>query len=795
MTKQRRLATIMFTDVVGYTASMERDERHARELVARAHEHVRAFVERCSGQCLETVGDGSLSAFASASQAVDCALAIQGSLASDPNLQLRIGLHVGDVVFTDDGVYGDGVNVASRVHALAPPGGTVVTDAIKSAIRGHPNLQFTSLGRKRLKNVEEPVAVYRLTAGTSSPARWLGTAGRHAALAAAVLVIGLGSLAVFLAMGELEPEPDTAKNSIAVLPFTDMSPEGDQEYFSDGLSEEILNLLAQIKELKVIGRTSSFAFKGRNVDLREIGDQLGATYILEGSVRKDGEQLRITAQLIDAGNGTHLWSESYDRRLENIFQIQDEIAGAIVDTLEVSLTGGGRRAAEEHGTNSMPAYERFLEARRLIQLRGRSNLVAARGLLDEALERDPDYAPALAARAQVALLLSDATGSYGETPQAEAIAEAEPLIERALALDPELATAHAVNGFKLFELREFKRASDALARALELNPSHADALNWQMIASRTAGRLDEMVTVGRRAAEIDPLNLVARGNLALGYILAQRTEEALATAASLQRDFPDYAFGHIREAEALRDSGRLAEAVPAAEKALELAPESYPLQSSIGKLFHALGQYNRVLSLPETGHAKALIALGRPEAAVNAARARVVEAPDAVARLGSLLQALSLAGRHNDVLALYHERWGSPAAVEETFSADSETSEMAPIAVALRALDREDELAAVLEHWGQRLESLREHGYAYSRFVAREARHAALSGNRAQAVDTLGRAIDAGYREPLLAQDPAFAGLADDPDFRAQVDRMIELINAERAKLDLAPLSFAYDPM
>lgn len=588
--------------------------------------------------------------------------------------------------------------------------------------------------------------------------------------------------------GETVAAP-TVEKSIAVLPFADMSPEGNQEYFSDGLSEEILNLLAQIKELKVIGRTSSFAFKGRNVDLREIGEQLGAAYILEGSVRKAGEQLRITAQLIDAGNGTHLWSESFDRRLENIFQIQDEIAGAIVDTLEVSLTGSGHRAAEEHGTDSMPAYERFLEARRLIQQRGRSNLVAARGLLEEALERDPDYAPALAARAQVALLLSDAPGSYGDTPLAEAIAEAEPLIERALDLDPELATAHAVNGLKLFELREFRRASDSLARALELNPSHADALNWRTLALRSDGRLEEMIKVGRRVAEIDPLNLAARVNLALGYSLAGRLEDALITAANLKREFSESPFGYLREFEALHASGRLAEAVPLAETALELAPDSYSVQYSVRDLFYALGQHDRVLALPEAGHARTLITLGRPEAAVDAARARVVEAPEDWSRLWILLQALSLAGRHDEVLALYHERWGSPAAVEETFGAVNDTSEMAPIAAALRALDRDGELSAVLEHWGQRLEFLREHGYAYSLFVAQQARHAALSGNRARAIETLTRAIDRGYRDPLLAREPAFSELADDPAFQAQVDRMIELINAERDKLGLEPLT------
>lgn len=579
-----------------------------------------------------------------------------------------------------------------------------------------------------------------------------------------------------------------SEQSIAVLPFADISPDADQEYFSDGLSEEILNLLAQHRELKVIGRTSSFAFKGRNVDLRQIGEQLGVAYILEGSVRKAGDQLRISAQLIEADNGTHLWSQSYDRRLENIFAIQDDIAGTIVEELEVSLTGDERQAAGEHGPDSMPAYERFLEARRLIQQRSRSNLVTARGLLDEALALDPEYAPALAARAQVALLLSDGPNTYGETPLTEAVAEAEPLIERALALDPELAAAHAVRGVKFLMLRAFSQASEALARALELNPSHADALNWRIHALRSAGRLDESITVGHRVAEIDPLVVVGRNALAFAYELAGRPKDAKEIAASLLRDLPDHAYGYLRASTALHSAGRLAEAVPAAEHALERAPDSELVQLPVGELFDSLGQHERVMELSEAHQGAARIALGRSDEAVARARARLNEVPDHWIHLGALLQTLSLAGRHDEVLAFYTERWGSPVAVEKTFRADHQTAEMAPITTALRALGRGDELASALAHWGHRLDFLREHGYAESGFIAIEARQAALSGNRTQALETLSRAIDKGYRDPLLARDPAFAELADDPDFQAQVDHMIDLINAERAKLDLEPL-------
>ncbi|MFU8878508.1 MAG: hypothetical protein ACNA7E_10230, partial [Wenzhouxiangellaceae bacterium] len=235
-------------------------------------------------------------------------------------------------------------------------------------------------------------------------------------------------------------------NSIAVLPFADLSPEGDQQYFSDGIAEEILNLLAQVRDLTVIGRTSSFAFKGKNVDLREIGETLGVAYLLEGSVRKAGDDLRITAQLVRTDTGAHLWSESYDRRLENVFAIQSEIATAIADALRVSLVGGDDAAPVAQIAASIPAYERFLQARRLIQGRTRAGIEAARALLDEAMALDPDYAPAHAAAAQAVLLLAASPTSYGDIPLDQAVAEAQPLIDRALALDPNLAEAHAVQG-------------------------------------------------------------------------------------------------------------------------------------------------------------------------------------------------------------------------------------------------------------------------------------------------------------------------------------------------------------
>jgi TolB-like protein/Tfp pilus assembly protein PilF len=584
-----------------------------------------------------------------------------------------------------------------------------------------------------------------------------------------------------------DPAP-VVDQSIAVLPFADMSPGQDQEYFSDGLSEEILNLLAQIRDLRVIGRTSSFAFKGRNEDLRTIGATLGVAYLLEGSVRKAGDDLRITAQLIQVGDGSHRWSQSYDRKLENVFAIQTEIAEAIASALRLNLVGSDDAAPVAHGTASMPAYELFLQARRLIQGRGRAGLEAARGLLDEALALDPDYAPAHAAAAQVVLLLAATPNTYGDLPLAEAVAAAQPRLDRALALDPQLAEAHAVQGLLFLFHRDFERSRAALARALELNPSLSDALSWRASNLGTAGRLREAVAAQRRLAELDPLHVPNLSNLAAYLSASGAPEEATAVALRLQRGFPDSPAGFLLQAEVMAAAGRLAEAEPAAARALAPAPEDAFVQTSVGPIYYALGDYPRVLSLPAAGHGLALLALGRVEEALAVARERSAAAPENFSFAYFLLRTLSLARRHDEVLAVYRERWGDLAGLEAAFGFDLASSELAPIAAAQRALGQDEALTATVKRWGERLAFLREQGYADSAFRFLVASHLALAGEREEALATLTEAIDLGYRDPLLGIDPAFADLRDDPAFQAQVQRMTDLINAERAKLGLNPL-------
>jgi TolB-like protein len=583
--------------------------------------------------------------------------------------------------------------------------------------------------------------------------------------------------------------PAVADRSIAVLPFVNMSADPEQEYFSDGLSEEILNLLAQIRDLRVIGRTSSFAFKGRNEDLRTIGSTLGVAYLLEGSVRKAGDDLRITAQLIEVEGGSHLWSQSYDRRLENIFAIQTEIAGSIAEALRVSLVGPSQAAPVAQAATSLPAYDLFLQARRLIQGRTRTGLESARRLLDEALALDPDYAPALAAAAQAVLLLNDRVLGYGDIPLDQAVVIAQPLLDRALALDPNLAEAHAVQGLLFSMQRVSPRAEAALARALALNPGLSDALLWQALVLRDAGRLREVLAAQRRLAELDPLHVANLSNLTWTLLNSGEVAEAQAAAVRLQRAFPDNPQGFTAEAGILIDSGRLAEARALAARALALAPGYAVAQLVDASLYYTLGDLDGILSLPESRfHGWALMATGRVDEAVALARGRAAAAPGDDNAATYLLSALSMAGRHDEVLALYRERWGDLDGIDARFGTGA-YSVQAPIAAAQRALGQHEALADTLARWGERLAFLRKQGYAGRDFLSTEARYLALAGERAAALTALTKAIDLGWRDPLLDREPAFAELHDDPAFQAQVSRIIDLINIERAKLGMEPLS------
>ncbi|MCH7574457.1 MAG: tetratricopeptide repeat protein [Candidatus Marinimicrobia bacterium] len=467
---KRRLAAIMFTDIVGYTALMSRDEGLALELLDRNREILKPIIEGANGEWLKEIGDGSLSAFASAVEAVQCAVEIQRSLADDQDLTLRIGIHIGDVVFRGGDVFGDGVNVASRIEPLAEPGGICVSERVYADIRNQSGLRTGHLGRKDLKGIAEPVDVYTV----------LTTASQ----------------------AQDDSGADRTVPAIAVLPFVDMSPDKDQEYFCDGMTEELIDALARVDHLKVVARTSAFAFKNKQQDIRLIGNQLGVDKVLEGSIRKSGNQLRITVQLINVSDGFHLWSEKYDRELEDVFAIQDEIALTVVSALKINL--GGEQQLVTQSTDNIEAYDYYLRGREFFHRANLESLQFAIGMFTRAIEIDPEFARAYAGLADCH------SWSYLYFGAAESKVEAA--IEasgKALELGPNLAEAHVSHGWAASLHGQYDLAESEFDTAIGMNDKLYEAYYLYARTCWAQGKMERTAQLFEKAAEVNPQDFQA----------------------------------------------------------------------------------------------------------------------------------------------------------------------------------------------------------------------------------------------------------------------------------------------
>jgi TolB-like protein/class 3 adenylate cyclase len=367
MAQSRQLAAIVFTDIVGYTALMGEDEEKAFELLRKNRKLQKPLIEQYGGRWIKELGDGVLASFSTVSDAVNAAIKIQEACHVTKEFLLRIGIHHGEVVFEEEDVFGDAVNIASRIQALAPIGGIWVSESVHSNISNKRDIKTKFVRAEVLKNVKEPVSIYEVLTNTASPSPVLQGAELH--------------------------KKRSAK-SLAVLPFTDMSPTHDQEYLGDGLAEELINVFSQFKELKVIGRTSSFSFKDTKTDIKTIGKTLSAETILEGSVQKAGNRVRITAQLIDAADGYHIWSQRYDREMDDIFALQDDICYRIAQHLKLTLLDEHEIKEENRPTNNSQAYELFLKGDFYSKKYTPNSFEKAIDCFKKALELDPNYADA-----------------------------------------------------------------------------------------------------------------------------------------------------------------------------------------------------------------------------------------------------------------------------------------------------------------------------------------------------------------------------------------------------------------
>ena len=471
----------MAADMVGYSRLMEVDERGT---LARLRTHrielIDPVIDRNHGRIIKTTGDGMLVEFHSVADAVRSSIEIQermrrrnSDVPDDRRIEFRIGINLGDIIFEDGDIYGDGVNIAARVEQLAEVGGICVTSAVHAQVEGRLEAAFEDLGEKSLKNISRPVRVYRVL-----PA---GADGKAAA--------GSGARAAVV------------KPSIAVLPFANMSGDPEQEFFADGLTEDILTELSRRRELFVISRTSSFVYKGKAANLREVAQKLGARYLVEGSVRKAADRVRITVQLIDTATDGHIWAERYDRKLDDIFAVQDEITTAIVATLPGRLEAAQQDQLVRMKPSSMAAYECALAAKVLHHKSTREDNVEALVLVDRALTLDPDYAHAHAWRG--CILGQAYSNAWANDPEAT-FKEVMVELDRAIALDDNDADVHRILAAVSIVRNDFTRARYHQDRALALNPNY-DLVVVQMGELFTwLGQAEEGVDWIRKAMKLNP---------------------------------------------------------------------------------------------------------------------------------------------------------------------------------------------------------------------------------------------------------------------------------------------------
>src|SRR6476646_4924748 len=440
----RQLAAILFADMVGYTSLMQENEQLARLKRKRLKEVLETTVSRFNGKILQYYGDGSLSIFNSAIDCVKSAINIQQQLQQEPRVALRIGIHTGDVAMEDESVYGDGVNLASRIESLAVPGGIFISEKVYDEIRNQENITTREMGYFELKNVKSPVRVFAISnKGIMVPGR-----------------------------DELKGKTKQPDNRLAVLPFANLSADPDNEYFSDGITEELLNALTKVDGLQVTSRTSAFAFKGKHSDIRDIAIQLNVDRILEGSVRKSGNRVRITAQLINAVDGYHIWSETYDRNLTDIFEVQDEISSIIAGILRETL-GVAQKTPQlvKAPVKNVAAYTHYLRGLHYLNKLTPADSRKAIECFEEAIALEPGYAQAYA-RSAGAYSYLGVTGQMLPDTAFEIVARYADI---ALQIDDSIAEGHIAKGSAyLFYDHKWKEAFDEFQKAIQLNPAAID---------------------------------------------------------------------------------------------------------------------------------------------------------------------------------------------------------------------------------------------------------------------------------------------------------------------------------
>jgi adenylate cyclase len=575
MTEHRRLAAILVADVVGYSKLVGSNETGTLvQLQALRSEIIDAQTAKYAGRLFKSVGDGFLIEFSSAVQAVSCARAIQEANARG-TLPLRIGIHLGDVVVQGDDLMGDGVNIAARIEGVADAGGIAISRAVHEQVRDKLNVGFTDKGEVTLKNLARPVHIFAIASSSSGAAI---TPGQPLAL------------------------PD--KPSIAVLPFQNMSGDPEQEYFVDGLAEDIITALSRFSSLFVIARNSSFAYKGKSPDIRLVGRELGVRYVLEGSVRKVGARVRITGQLIEAASGAHLWADRFDGELADVFALQDRITEAVTGTIAPSIERAEVDRARRSAPKNIDAYDLHLQALAQYYEMTEESFARSEKLLDQALQLDPNLVPALVAGLRAVSMRS----AQGWTSQSDVKQKSLDYSERALRLEKDDAEVLANTArLRSFFFGANEESLDLARRATEINPNSASAWMHRGWVHVYAGRPQGAVGFFERAIRLSPRdlrNFETLGGLAGALVQLGRYDEAVATARRGVQQGPNFSAGLRFLVAALALAGRKEETREAVAALLRVEPK-FSLSTFLarngrhGKAYAPFAEGLRLAGLPE----------------------------------------------------------------------------------------------------------------------------------------------------------------------------------------------------
>jgi adenylate cyclase len=592
---KRKLAAILSADAVGYSRLMAEDETATVKTMASYREIMSSLIKQHRGRVVDSPGDNVLAEFSSVVDAVQCAVAMQNEfqarnakLPENRRMEFRIGINLGDVIDEEDRLYGDGVNIAARLESMADPGGICVSKTAFDQIETKLPLGYEYLGEQSVKNIPKPVGAYRVLMKPDAAGkvigekRFLGRFSRKTAIAAIIVLLmvagGMVGWNIYLHQSKkVEPAsvekmvfPLPEKPSIAVLPFTNIGDDPDQEYFSDGITEEIITALSKIPKLFVIARNSTFTYKGKSVKIQQVSEELGVQYVVEGSVRRADDRVRITAQLIDALTGHHVWAEKYDRQVKDIFAVQDEITKKIITALQIELTEGEQAHVYASGTDNLEAYLKAMEANWLNSQSSKEGILKARKLAEEAIVLDPKYAFAyrvLGSNHGVSLVVG-----MSKNPR-ESLKQALELFRKAIELDDSLATAHSSLGIYSMYARQYDTALAEGKRAIELQPNLPDVVISYATILSWLGKPEEAIPFFKEGLRLTPKPPTAYLRLFAGALRdSGQYEAAIAQAQKATEQEPNDLISWVALVSSLSLEGREEDARTAAKEILRIKP-------------------------------------------------------------------------------------------------------------------------------------------------------------------------------------------------------------------------------